>query len=396
MTKLREELRSAFEREQATLGEVGDAPQRLLRQGVAAREPAGHRLQWAGAVAAVLIAATVVTTFALVRSRAPEHPVPAASPSATPTLGLTVSDTTPILLIRETSSNQRNIAITWGGKPAGRLPFDSAGYSPNPAANFFASGGAVVDRSNHLLATGTFGFKYFQGTWADDEVHFCLMTPVDNPTNPNGVPTTLKLVEAQGGTSRDVVQVGKLYEQNGISVAACSVEFDRAVVVESAGQGVGTAQYWVVELSTGKILWTHNFQETTGAPIYVVSSRDGQTVAETDGTNTTLYGLDGAVIGHITGAVKTFCWDGSLALVDSGTGDRPGRIVRVSDGSTLWSGPNGPGFYVNSYAAEPDGADIAVGLHDPANTDVNGLPASDLYIVAPDGHVVTVMKDVYW
>jgi len=54
------------------------------------------------------------------------------------------------------------------------------------------------------------------------------------------------------------------------------------------------------------------------------------------------------------------------------------------------------GFYVYSYAAQPDGASLAVGLHNPANTDVKGFTPVDLYIVAPDGHVVAEMKDIYW
>ena len=83
-------------------------------------------------------------------------------------------------------------------------------------------------------------------------------------------------------------------------------------------------------------------------------------------------------------------------MVDAGTGDGPARIVRISDGSTVWSGPSGPGFYVSSYSAQPDGASIAVGLHNPAYTAVNGLTPVDLYIVAPDGHVVAELKDIYW
>jgi len=391
---LRDDIRAGFDRKQATLGEVGDARHRLMQDALAAREHVSHRAQWAAGIAAVLIAALVITTFALIRGVGRPHATPAVSPSAK-ARNLSVSDSTPILVIRDPAAPQQVDEITWDGKAVGKLPFATEGFSPNPAANLFASGGTIVDRSGVVVASGSFGFKYFQGTWADDEVHFCLITPFDNP-GPSGVPTTLHLVDAHTGSSRDVVRVGTLNEQTSVRVAACSTEFDRAVVVQSGGQGVGTAQYWVIELSTGKIVWTHNFQETSGPAVQVVSSRDGQTIAESQQQGATLFGLDGAVIGHITGSVQIFCWDGSLALVDAGTGDGPARIVRVSDGSTVWSGPSGSGFYVSSYGAQPDGASIAVGLHNPAYTAVNDLNPVDLYIVAPDGHVVAEMKDIYW
>ncbi|TME99232.1 MAG: hypothetical protein E6I39_08140 [Chloroflexi bacterium] len=391
---LRDDIRAGFDRKQATLGEVGDARHRLMQDALAARDHASHRAQWAAGIAAVLIAAIVITTFALIRGVGRPHATPAASPTAT-AQNLGVSDSTPILVIRESSAYQKIDAITWDGKAVGKLPFDAGDSISNPAANLFASAGTIRDRTGAVVASGSFGAKFFSGTWADDEVHFCLMTPVDNP-GAGGLPTTLKLFDARAGTARDVLKVGTLYNQTFMSVAACSVEFDRAVVVQSAGQGIGTAQYWVVELSTGKILWTHNFQESKALPVQIVSSRDGQTIAESQGLTSTLFGLDGAVIGHIAGSVQIFCWDGSLALVDPGTGGGPATIVRISDGSTVWSGPTGSGFYVYSYAAQPDGASLAVGLHNPANTDVKGFTPVDLYIVAPDGHVVAEMKDIYW
>jgi hypothetical protein len=391
---LRDDIRAGFDRKQATLGEVGDARHRLMQDALAAREHVSHRAQWAAGIAAVLIAAIVITTFALIRGVGRPHATPAASPTAT-TQNLSASDSTPILVIRESAAYEKVEAITWDGKIVGQLPFDPGGYSSNPAANLFASGGTIRDRRGALLASGSFGFKFFSGTWADDEVHFCLMTPFDNPGG-GGVPTTLKLFDARTGTARDVLQVGTLGNQTFVTVAACSVEFDRAVVVQSGGQGIGTSQYWVVELSTGKILWTRNFQESKGQPVQIVSSRDGQTIAESQGQSSTIIGLDGAVIGQIAGSVRIFCWDGSRALVDAGSGGGQARIVRVSDDSTVWSGPSGSGFYVYSYGAQPDGASLAVGMYNPANTDVRGLTAVDLYIVAPDGHMAAEMKDVYW
>jgi len=396
MTKLREDVRKAFEHEQAALGDVAGVHHQLMHRAMEARiEPRSNRLQLAAVLAALLIAAIVITTFVLIRGNARSHATPASSPTAV-ARGLTVSDSTPILVYYELVNFEKVTAITWDGTAAGTLPFAANDYVSNPTGTLFASGGEIRDRKGTVIAEGHFGAKFFSGTWADDEFHFCQVVPFDYLT-PNGTPATLQLV-APGQAPKDIANVGRVYEQTSLRVAACSVEFDRAVVVQSGGQGIGTAQYWVVQLSTGKILWTRNFQESKGSPIQVVSSRDGQTIAESQGQSTTLFGLDGAVIGHLAGAVQIFCWDGSLALVDTGTSSGPAKIVRVSDGSTVWSGPSGAGFYVYDSAAQPDGASIAVGIHNPVYVDYKGFngPGVDLYIVAPDGHVVEELKELYW
>src|SRR6266704_5074 len=105
MAKLRDDVRSAFEREQAGLGEVGDARYRLVRGAMAARDlPASRGLQWAAGIAAILIAAIVIVTFALVKAGTHSQAVPAATPSPkasvspTPlTNALNVPDSTAII-----------------------------------------------------------------------------------------------------------------------------------------------------------------------------------------------------------------------------------------------------------------------------------------------------------
>src|ERR1051326_2672703 len=135
MTRLRDDIRACFADQQAELGEIGEAPQRLMREGLAGRQRAGHRVQWAAGIAAVLIAAIVIATLALARFNTRSHAVPASTPSPV-TRGLTVADSTPVLLIRDPSAVQQvDAAITWDGKSVGNLPFDTNGYSANPAAN---------------------------------------------------------------------------------------------------------------------------------------------------------------------------------------------------------------------------------------------------------------------
>jgi photosystem II stability/assembly factor-like uncharacterized protein len=69
MDDLRKDLRSQFEREQAGLGEIRGARETVVTRALAHRdEPFGARLQLATGVAAVVIAALVVATFAYVRA----------------------------------------------------------------------------------------------------------------------------------------------------------------------------------------------------------------------------------------------------------------------------------------------------------------------------------------
>jgi hypothetical protein len=397
MSKLRDDVRGAFDKEQTALGDVGDARHRLVHNALAARDvPASRGLQWAAGIAAVLIAVIVIVTFAMARANSRSQVVPAVTPSpkalVSPTPlsnALTVPDATPIITFGDPAKPDQVDGITWDGKLAGVLPNAPVGLG-NPANNLFATASEIRDRNGKPVASGTFGAKYFGGIWADDETHFCQTVPFDNPGS-GGLATTLRIVDARTGGARNVVKVGTLYNQTFVSLAACSIEFDRAVVYQSGGQGMGIAQYWVVSLSTGKVLWTRNFQQTT-VLVRLASSRDGQYIAESEATvsgsqttwTTTIFGADGATVSHLDGSVLAFCWDDSLAVVDSGSG--PARIVTVQGGRTVWTGP--AGFGVNGVVAQPDGSSLALWLY-PLVQPGNGSPAPrELYVIAADGRVL--------
>lgn len=66
---LRQDLRSEFERQQGGLGEIRSGRETVVKRALANRgEPFGGRLQFAAGVAAVVIAALVIATFAYVRA----------------------------------------------------------------------------------------------------------------------------------------------------------------------------------------------------------------------------------------------------------------------------------------------------------------------------------------
>jgi hypothetical protein len=408
MTKLRDDLRSAFDREQTALGEVGDARHRLVRNALAARDvPASRGLQWAAAIAAVLIAVIVIATFALARANSHSQVVPASTPtpkaavSPTPlTNALGVPDATPIITFGDPAKPGQVDGVTWDGKLSGVLVYQPVGAG-NPANNLFGTATEIRDRGGKLSAAGNFGTKAFAGTWADDEFHFCQMVPFGY-LGVNGVQATLQLGDARVGGVTNVAQVGKVYEQVSTRVAACSVLADRAVVVQSGGQGVGTAQYWVVQVSTGKILWTHSF-DLNALPVQVVASRDGMFVAESQAAlngnqttwSSTIFGPTGSRVGQLPGAVSGFSWDGSLAVIDPGGVIGPVKIVRVQDGTAVWTGPIGYG--ADQVAAEPSGSSVAIWLFSASQSQSSaGSPLPhELYVIAGDGRVVVHFHNTF-
>src|SRR6202030_413593 len=101
-------------------------------------------------------------------------------------------------------------------------------------------------------------------------------------------------------------------EEDSLTVGACSVLADRAVLVQhtpTLGSGGNTIdQYWVVQLSSGHVLWTRDLR---GAGVArVIASRDGRYVAEvpTRGA-TTIFGPSGLVVGQVSGLVEAFSWE---------------------------------------------------------------------------------------
>src|SRR4029077_6449336 len=120
MTKLRDDVRGAFDREQTALGDVGDARHRLVHNALAASDvPVSRGLQWAAAIAAMLIAVIVIATFAIARANSHSNVLPAATPtpkavvSPTPLSNtLTVPDATPIITFGDPAKPDQIDGIT--------------------------------------------------------------------------------------------------------------------------------------------------------------------------------------------------------------------------------------------------------------------------------------------
>lgn len=398
MDDLRRDVNDAFEKGQPDFGDLNGVSQRMFRTAISARATRDDRRpQLAIGLAAVLVAAILIATFVYVRSgfhQVPEGP-PRPVQSPTPSGGLlNVPNSTPVILYGDPAKPDQVDGMTWDGKLSGTVPASPGTDSGNPAGSLFATSTEISGRSGNLIATGNYGAKFFGGTWADDERQFCQLFPFDH-TGAGGVPATLQIV-TPGQPPRSIVKVGTVYEQAAVRVVACSVQADRAVVVQSYGGG-GATQYWVVQLSSGKILWTRKF-DIAHSPADVVASRDGMFVAENastgklpiTGAGSTIYGPDGKRVGHLADWVEAFSWDGSLAVTDQGWVPGNVRLVSWRNGTTVWSAP--AGYAMQRSAAQPEGTSVAIWIITAPQLSTAGPFHADLYVVAADGQVVSLVR----
>jgi hypothetical protein len=320
---------------------------------------------------------------------------PTANPSPTPLAQpLHVPLTTPVILFHDPVNPDQVDGITWDGTASGRVASGAKlGFTPNPAGTLYATlDRAIYDRSGHLV--GSYGgYTKGFGTWADDERHYCQMVGRSATPPASGEPATLQL-GAPGETTRTIVQVGTVGLQATIALAACSVLSDRAIVVQSGGQGIGARQLWVVQLSTGHTLWTRSYL-TDSSVVTIGASRDGQYITEAhSGTGqapgTTVYSPTGAVVGHIAGAVAGFSWDGTLAVVTSLEGSV--SVIRWGNASHVWGAPQGQ--TLDGAMAEPGGQRVGVSLHNPDYQPTTGFTPTDLYVIGSDGQATPLLQKV--
>lgn len=405
---------------------------RLVRNGLADRRgPIGRRTELAAGIAAVVIAAILIGSFAYIRAVSRPHTVSPPTPSVprpSPALTrpLNVDPATPVILFNDAGDNYQVDGMTWDGQ-SGMLTqvpnggqYPHSGEASNPAGTRFVASPDVLDRSGHVVAElsghslDDLGMgSVFYGTWADDGYHYCQVTPLVAQGNP--VPARLQLT-TPGGRPRDVAQIGTQGPSGmTLTVTACSVLADRAVLVH---REMDFIQYWVVQLSNGHVLWTHNIQSTCPPPVgstvggcglsNVVASRDGRYVAEVPPTNSafiyrpdgskaevlpigpsTIYGPNGSPVGSVDGSVWAFSWDGSLALVmASNAGRARVSVIRWIDGAVIWTAPDGKKIW--GFQPEPGGTSLAILIADPSGY---GPPSSGiLSVVASDGRVLAQIE----
>ncbi len=70
----------------------------------------------------------------------------------------------------------------------------------------------------------------------------------------------------------------------------------------------------------------------------------------------------------------------------------PVSVVRWRNGTVLWSGLTGGGYY--DARPEPGGQRIAVSVLDPEHPQTGGFPFRNVYVVGPDGQAVELLTGV--
>lgn len=386
MDDIRRDVIEAFDKSQAELGDLQGVRERMLRGAYAGRTSRyENRVQLTAGIAAILIAALVIATFVYVR--AVSQPSPAGK--------LNVPGSTPLILYHDPASVDQIDGITWDGRTTGHVGDGGVnGGTSNPAGTLYATGTDIRDRTGKVVGPlANTPVKTSRVTWADDEVHYCQVVPaVYKGVGPG--PAMLQLV-LPGGNASNVAQIGTYgpTTQNMPvpTVVACSVENDRAVVSEATVSPGFSVRDWVVQLSTGRILWTHTIK-VTGSPagVGIVATHDGQFVTQSifspASTTATVYGPDGSAIAHVAGWVDAFSWDGSLAVTSPSSGS-PVTLIRWRDGVVVWTGPAGLPF--RSAKSEPGGTRMAIGLIDNhSSADPTVAPIIDLYVVSADGRLL--------
>jgi hypothetical protein len=411
MNNLRQDIRQAFGLEQDALGDLTEARQRLMRNALAAHEGSSKRLSWAAGVVAVLLALIVIGTFAYIKAGSQPRVTPGATPRATPSPAVAASptplsrqiavpDATPLILYHDPALFDQVDGMTWDGKTRGRIGAGAihGGYA-NPPGTLYSTSNDIRDRSGKVLIT--FDPTQGQPFWADDGRSYCNL-------GRSGARDATSVGDLQVGVPgqplRSVARIGSFAPAGsnggGPYVISCSIQGDRAVVVQSGGQGIGTRQFWVVRLSTGQVIWSRTPPESTTGLVQIVASRDAQYIAENRGGDpaqeTIIYGPTGSEVGRIGRWINAFSWDGAVAV----TSPRPGSTGATSvqnwrDGTMLWSGPTGSGYVYWQASAEPGGTRLAIGILDPQFPQTTGFAPVDLFVVAADGHVVFEQKNIY-
>lgn len=324
--------------------------------------------------------------------------MPSPTPVAAP---LAVSNSTPVIFFRDAANFEQIDGVTWDGVVGAAVGTPDY-HASNPSETLFGGTPTEIrDRQGAVVSRGSFGAKSFAATWADDDVHYCLLQPFDY-LGANGVPATLMVGSSEGGVSA-VLQVGKIYEQVATYVASCSFEGDRAVVVQSGGQGVGVAQYWVVRISTREVLWTHTF-DPDNAPVALVVSHDSRYIAENSvspsaGESSVIYSGAGSLLTRLNASVAAFSWDGSRMVLFSSKAPQPAWMASLDGSRVLWAAPTASGAYLWSAKSQPKGGGFAMGLAKrltPGSASSSGYPPVDLYVITADGTVVTTLRQVYW
>ena len=293
MDDMRSEIRAAFEKEQAAHPPGGGLRSNLTAAAATQARPSPN-LQWVAiAVAAIL---GIVVVVGLMSTRiGPRANVP-GNAKATP-----VADYGPppagvqLVYVHDPNNPSWLIGFDWSGQPRGTVKLSpeaaQGGVRMAPDGSAFQVGSTIkggtdifLDRLGHLIPTNGVSTDVAGEMWADDNKHLCLVT-LNQQTFAWGLSTRLP-----GAAARPVAVIARdpSLGQSGISLAACSFDNNRAILVRTVI--AWPSELWVVRLTDGKVL-SHNTYSSLHPLANVVGSPDADFVAENSSKSVGQVGL---------------------------------------------------------------------------------------------------------
>jgi hypothetical protein len=403
MDDMRSEIRAAFEKEQAAHPPGGGLRTNLVSAAATQSRPKPN-LQWitvaVAAVLGLLIVAGLMSTRLGPRANVPGNPKASSVRLSSPTPGVdygTPPSGVPLLYLHDPSNTSWLIGYDWSGKPRGtvKLPAD-LGQDPS-AVKMKPDGSGFEVGGTYKGGTGVFLDALGQpiiseiGTpdrvgamWADDMMHQCVLTFSSTYVWRLGTQLPGHTLSPVAVIARD-----KDVGQSGISLAACSFQSDRAILMRTVISSM--SEVWVLRLSDGKVLAHHAFG-IGGANI--VASSDAAYVSVMPGTGADVApGAVGASIMRVSdwtvvGTVRVanvwgFSGDDSLLLADQLQAPQSRlEVVDWRSGAALWHDQGTTALA--TFLAKPAGRDFAVALTDLSG----GTPdQATILIIHGDGSV---------
>jgi hypothetical protein len=405
MDELRSEIRSAFEKEQAAHPPAA-ALRRDVVQAVTAQPRHAPNLQWLAMAAAILLGLAVVAGLMSSRLAAQRTPVPGhqkASPVADygpPPAGV------PLLYVHDPNNPSWLIGFDWSGQPRGTVKLSpeaaQGGVRMAPDGSAFQVGSTIkggtdifLDRLGHPIPTNGVSTDVAGEMWADDNKHLCLVT-LNQQTFAWGLSTRLP-----GAAARPVAVIARDpgLGQSGISLAACSFDNNRAILVRTVI--AWPSELWVVRLTDGKVL-SHNTYSSSRPFANVVGSGDALFVAENSSKSVGQLGSaapstiirrvsDRSVVATLDPslAVLAFNGDDSLVLVTSSPSLEPAQpaltsVIDLRSGQAVWHDQGTSVF--GGVVAQPGGRDFALILNT-SGSQTPGVPdpMATILIIHGDG-----------
>jgi hypothetical protein len=268
-------------------------------------------------------------------------------------------------------------AISFSAAMSGYLPGQVAAgavWSQSPYGDRYVIGSAVSYRDGSALGSLPWSVKDAP-TWSTDGRFLSSFVPESATAG-----AKMRLETALPGQPAKLITSGfATYSDNAVyRVLACDEAADR-VILAQFGQGVVAARLWVYQLSNGNII---RFIDYAGANVWVASSADGSTIAESvksGGTagrwTATIRSADNGAQLATVGDFVAQGFSGDNALVVGST-PSSAAVVDWKSGRQMWStaGPYG------GFLPEPYGRGVAVGVGF-----VGGSDRRDVYLVQPDG-----------